>query len=102
MTRSRRRSRSARKGGSRKRDLQARADKAVKSHETMALGKRDARAFLDAILNPPKPNARLREALDEHRRSAVVAKAGGAPADDPFAAFDEWNSPEDEKAFRDL
>ena len=51
---------------------------------------------------PPKPNARLREALDEHRRSAVVAKAGGAPADDPFAAFDEWNSPEDEKAFRDL
>ena len=39
--------------------------------------------------------------LDFDRRDAV-AKAGGAPAGDPFATFEEWNSPEDEKAFRDL
>ena len=30
------------------------------------------------------------------------AKSHGAPLDDPFAAFWEWGTPEDEKAFRDL
>ena len=31
-----------------------------------------------------------------------LAKSHGAPLDDPFAAFWEWATPEDEKAFRDL
>lgn len=71
MTRFRRQSRGARKGGSRKRDLQARAEQAIERHETMALGRRDAKAFLDAILDPPKLNAKLRKALDEHRRGVA-------------------------------
>ncbi len=44
------------------------AEEAIRKHETMALSRRDAETFLDAILNPPKPNAMLRKALDEHDR----------------------------------
>lgn len=73
----------------------------IEAGRTMRLSKRDTKTFLDAILDPPKPNARLRKALLEHSRRVIAKKAGGTPADDPFAAFDEWNSPEDEKAFRD-
>ncbi len=46
----------------------ARAEETIQNHETMALSRRDAETFLDAILTPPKPNAKLRKALDEHRR----------------------------------
>lgn len=49
----------------------ARAEQAIERHETMTLSGRDARAFLDAILDPPKPNARLRKALAEHTRRVV-------------------------------
>jgi len=49
----------------------ARAEQAIERHETMALSERDARAFLDAILDPPKPNARLRRALEEYSRRVV-------------------------------
>ena len=45
-----------------------RAEETIQNHETMALSRRDAETFLDAILKPPKPNAKLRKALDEHRR----------------------------------
>jgi len=38
----------------------------------------------------------------DFNRCATAAKAGGTPADNPFATFEEWNSPEDEKAYRDL
>lgn len=44
------------------------AEETIRKHETMALSRRDAETFLDAILSPPKPNARLRKALDEHGR----------------------------------
>jgi len=101
MTRLRRPSRGTRKGGTKKRRLRTRAEQAIERHETMVLSERDAEAFLDAILDPPKPNARLRKSLDEHRRR-VITKAGGTQATDPFATFSEWNSPEDKKAFRDL
>jgi len=36
------------------------------------------------------------------RGRVVVTKAGGAPADDPFAVFDEWNSENDRRAYEDL
>ncbi|MBI2585735.1 MAG: type II toxin-antitoxin system PrlF family antitoxin [Rhodospirillales bacterium] len=36
------------------------------------------------------------------RGRVIVTKAGGAPADDPFAVFDEWNSENDRRAYKDL
>ncbi len=48
-----------------------RAEETIRKHETMVLSRQDAEAFLDAVLRPPKPNARLREALDEHGRRVV-------------------------------
>lgn len=36
------------------------------------------------------------------RGRVIVTKAGGAPADDPFATFSEWNSENDRRAFKDL
>ncbi len=47
------------------------ADEAVRAHETMVLGKRDAEVFFDAILNPPEPNEKLRRAMREHRKRVV-------------------------------
>ena len=47
------------------------AEKTIRKHETMVLSRRDAQTFLDAILEPPKMNAKLREALDEHGRRVV-------------------------------
>jgi antitoxin PrlF len=32
----------------------------------------------------------------------VIAKAKEQPEDDPFAVFSEWNSANDDKAYRDL
>ena len=42
------------------------AEKAIQKHETMALDRRDAKRFFDAIVNPPSPNDKLRTALGEH------------------------------------
>ncbi len=42
------------------------ADKAIQKHETMALNRRDAERFFDAIINPPALNDKLRTAMDEH------------------------------------
>ena len=44
------------------------AEETIQKHETMVLSRRDAKTFLDAILDPPKPNAKLRKAVDEHGR----------------------------------
>ena len=46
----------------------AHAEKAIRDHDTLALGRRDAEVFLDAIVNPRAPNERLRAALEEHAR----------------------------------
>jgi uncharacterized protein (DUF1778 family) len=48
------------------------AERTIREHETMVLSRRDAEAFLDAIVNPPRPTARLRRAIEEHRRRVVV------------------------------
>ena len=47
------------------------AEETIQKHETMALSRRDAETFLDAILNPPKPAAKLVKAFDEHRRRVL-------------------------------
>jgi antitoxin PrlF len=46
------------------------------------------------------PGDRLRYLVDE--RGVRIEKATGVPDDDPFAAFSEWSSKEDEEAFADL
>lgn len=48
------------------------AERTLREHETMELSRRDAEVFLDAIVNPPKPSAKLRGALEEHRRRVVA------------------------------
>jgi len=50
----------------------ATAERTIREHETMVLSRRDAEIFLDAIVNPPRPNAKLRKALEEHRRRVVT------------------------------
>ena len=46
----------------------AHAEKAIRGHDTVVFDRQDAEAFLDAIVNPPAPNERLRAALEEHSR----------------------------------
>jgi uncharacterized protein (DUF1778 family) len=50
----------------------ATAERTIREHETLVLSRRDAEIFLDAIVNPPPPNAKLSEALEEHRRRVVA------------------------------
>lgn len=47
------------------------AEKTIQSHETMALNQRDAMRFFDAIMSPPAPNEKLREAMEEHGKHVV-------------------------------
>ena len=46
----------------------AHAEKSIRDHETLVLGRQDARVFFNAIANPPAPNDRLTKALNEHTR----------------------------------
>jgi len=46
------------------------AQKALERHESLSLSEADRVAFFDALLRPPKPNARLRSAL--RRESARI------------------------------
>jgi uncharacterized protein (DUF1778 family) len=43
------------------------ARKALERHESLSLSEADRAAFFDALVHPPKPNARLRRALREAR-----------------------------------
>jgi uncharacterized protein (DUF1778 family) len=43
------------------------ARKALEQHESLALSAADRAAFFDALVRPPKPNARLRRALRAER-----------------------------------
>ena len=44
------------------------ADELIQEHETLVLNESDWGVFLDALENPPKPNARLERAFAEHRK----------------------------------
>ena len=39
------------------------AEKVIEDHETVVLSDRDRDVFFEAILNPPKPNKALRDAM---------------------------------------
>lgn len=43
------------------------AQKTIARHETLVLSERDRRIFFDALINPPKPNARMRRAFKAAR-----------------------------------
>ncbi len=47
--------------------LQA-ADEVIHKHETLTLTRADWNVFLDALENPPEPNARLKLAFAEHKK----------------------------------
>jgi uncharacterized protein (DUF1778 family) len=49
----------------------ASAERTIREHDTMVLSQRDAEAFLEAILDPPQPSAKLLEAVAEHSRRVV-------------------------------
>jgi uncharacterized protein (DUF1778 family) len=44
------------------------ADEVIQEHETLSLTQADWEVFLDALENPPKPNAKLKRALAEHKK----------------------------------
>lgn len=62
------------------------AEKAVRRHEAMTLGREDARRFFDTLADPPPPNDRLRAALEEHRRLALTDSGAGYRVEDVRAA----------------
>ena len=47
------------------------AEKTIHMHETMALNRRDAMRFFDAIVNPPALKDKLRTAMGEHGKRVV-------------------------------
>ena len=44
------------------------ADEVIHDHETLTLNQADWEVFLDALENPPKPNAKLKKAFAEHKK----------------------------------
>ncbi|MGA2895936.1 MAG: DUF1778 domain-containing protein [Xanthobacteraceae bacterium] len=44
------------------------ARRTIAEHETLTLSEPDRQAFFTALIDPPKPSARLARALEEHKR----------------------------------
>lgn len=51
------------------------AARAIREHERIVLSDRDWELFFDALVDPPEPNAALREAFAAHER--LIAKPPG-------------------------
>ncbi len=47
--------------------IQTAAQAAIEKHERLTLTARDSAAFVEALLHPTAPNARLRAAVERHR-----------------------------------
>ena len=45
------------------------AKQVIQEHETLKLTERDREVFAAAVMNPPKPNERLRQAVREYRET---------------------------------
>lgn len=48
--------------------VQAAASKVIEQQQTLKLSTEDAEAFVEAILNPPKPSDALREATSRYKQ----------------------------------
>jgi uncharacterized protein (DUF1778 family) len=49
--------------------VQAAACRVIEQHQTIKLSIEDSEAFVDALLNPPKPNAALRAAASRYKQA---------------------------------
>lgn len=49
------------------RSLQEAASRTIREHEIMELTAQDREVFIETLLNPPRPNERLRQAAIEYR-----------------------------------
>ncbi len=47
------------------------AEAVIREHEIITLSTEDSRAFAEALLNPPAPNERLREAFARYQQEVV-------------------------------
>jgi uncharacterized protein (DUF1778 family) len=52
--------------------VQAEAHRVIKQHQTLKLSIEDSEAFVDAILNPPKPNDPLKAAALRYKQVMSV------------------------------
>jgi len=43
------------------------AEQAVREHDVITLSARDSRALVEALLNPPEPSPRLRQAVERYQ-----------------------------------
>lgn len=44
------------------------ADTTIREHLVLTLSENDGRAFVDALMNPPAPNGKLRAAADRYKQ----------------------------------
>jgi uncharacterized protein (DUF1778 family) len=56
--------------------VQAEARRVIQQHQTLQLGLEDSAAFVDALLNPPKPNDALKAAALRYKQSC---QSNGSP-----------------------
>jgi uncharacterized protein (DUF1778 family) len=50
------------------RSAQRAAEQSIRDHAALLLSARESQAFVEALLNPPAPNAALRAAADHYRQ----------------------------------
>lgn len=50
-----------------RRAVREKSEATIRQHEVLTLSERDSRRFVEALLNPPAPSARLREAAARYR-----------------------------------
>lgn len=52
--------------------VQEAAKRTIEEHQRLELSLRDSQAFVEALLNPPAPNDRLRETVARYRQTMGV------------------------------
>jgi len=53
------------------RSAQRAAEQTIRDHVTIALTARESQAFVEALLEPPAPNAALRAAAEQYRQAVA-------------------------------
>lgn len=51
--------------------VQQKAEQVIHDHEIMVLTEEDRKVFFEALLNPPEPNEKLREAFELYRTMGI-------------------------------
>jgi len=47
---------------------QEKADAIIRNHDILSLSEKDKRVFVDALLNPPRPNEKLKQAAKRYKK----------------------------------